>query len=557
MLALARYESKLILEKTVAWFLNLNLFKKISIILVIAIISFVTIISTTISGQKSTQNNLQSLENEIAPLLLKAKESTVLLERADETYGQSVSFGDEDLKTQGDEKFAQLINTLAEMKALDTKNKSQITSLESVLASYQKITIEVVSMMLSNSDDLDFERVGQLSEQKAEKLESSKRLLKNYTMEVEKSFENSMKQIVAQGEENLITTTAIGLSAGIIMAFITIVIGRIISHSVNDLADSLSELAKGEGDLKHSLSVKGNDELGNVATNFNSFLTVLRSAILNIINVAQPLSLRSSEIQSCASNVKVSVTTQTEQTTLVKQAMQELQTSVKEISNSATQAASMVKIVEEESNKGLNVVNQSIAVSQELNTDMQQVSEAVLGLSNDTQNVHGILDVINSIAEQTNLLALNAAIEAARAGEQGRGFAVVADEVRALASKTSEATTEIRQVLDELKVSASQSANLMESASEKTRINQERAESAGQALNQISTQIDELSMVNNQIATATEQQSNVTTDVVENIARLHASFETTVTMFTEVESISNQLHEFSDQLTDATSKFKV
>lgn len=539
------------------WFLNLNLFKKISIILVIAIISFTIIIGTSISGQKTTQNNLKSLENEIAPLLLKAKESTVLLERADETYGQSVSFGDEDLREQGNEKFKELLNLVAEMKSLDSNNKTQLVTLSSALSAYQEITVEVVSMMLSNSDDLDFERVGVLSEQKAKTLEHSKELLKQYSAQVEKSFESSLNQIVSQGEINLYTTTAIGLISAVIMALITIFVGRIISGSVNDLADSLSELSKGEGDLKHSLHINGNDELGTVASNFNNFLAVLRSAILNIINVAKPLSLRSSEIQSCASSVKVSVTSQTEQTELAKQAIQELQSSVQEISNSATQAASMVKIVEEESNKGLNVVNQSISISQELNTDMQQVSEAVLGLSNNTQNVHGILDVINSIAEQTNLLALNAAIEAARAGEQGRGFAVVADEVRALASKTSEATTQIRQVLDELKVSAAQSASLMESASQKTRINQERAESAGQALNQINAQIDELSMVNNQIATATEQQSTVTSHAVDNIARLHASFETTVTMFTEVEIISNQLHEFSDQLTDATSKFKV
>jgi methyl-accepting chemotaxis protein len=196
-------------------------------------------------------------------------------------------------------------------------------------------------------------------------------------------------------------------------------------------------------------------------------------------------------------------------------------------------------------------------VSGELTEEISNASGVINQLAEDSQNMNKILDVINGIAEQTNLLALNAAIEAARAGEQGRGFAVVADEVRNLASRTALSTTEIRELLDKLISAADMSVTSMETAKEKANSNESISREVDDSLTKIKEQIGHISSMNNQIAAAPEEQSSVAATVVSNIENMYESFSATSLAVEEIGEVAHQLDCNATLIRDATSKFVV
>jgi methyl-accepting chemotaxis protein len=192
-----------------------------------------------------------------------------------------------------------------------------------------------------------------------------------------------------------------------------------------------------------------------------------------------------------------------------------------------------------------------------LNTQIINAAGLVEKLAADTKNVANILDVISTIAEQTNLLALNAAIEAARAGEQGRGFAVVADEVRALASKTGDATTEIRDVLGRLNTAATSTVKAMSSAKDQSEMNEKRSIETGGSLEEIKSQIEHVNSMNLSIAAATEEQTMVVANVSTIITAMYSSVESTEVSFNELAELASKLLQASDSLKGATSQFKL
>jgi methyl-accepting chemotaxis protein len=372
-----------------------------------------------------------------------------------------------------------------------------------------------------------------------------------------KVFNTLVEETVANSSDSRDLSILVGILLLVMMSLLSIVIARSISHSVLNIDASLKELAEGDGDLTNQIEVMSQDELGSVVKNFNAFTQLLRGIVSDVIDVVPPLTKSAEQLAEKVRDVDANVQSQAEVAEITKQSMVEMQFSVTDIAKSAAEAANAAGSGEAEVNRGMENVQRSLLISGELVHEIGNAADVVDRLAKDSQNMNKILDVINGIAEQTNLLALNAAIEAARAGEQGRGFAVVADEVRSLASRTALSTTEIRGLLDKLISAADQSVSTMGLAREKANTNEEISLAVDKSLTNIKEQIGHISSMNSQIATATEEQSCVAETVVNNIEQMYNSFGATQTAIEEIGNVAHLVDKNAIQLQKATSKFKV
>ncbi|AVI67024.1 methyl-accepting chemotaxis protein [Shewanella sp. WE21] len=537
------------------FFNDISIFKKVIAIFILAVIIFALNLSISVISINKNRTTLNYMEQQVYQRVELANQNVFFIQRLDELYTQSVSFADEDLLTNAGTMYESLRKNLQQLDSVDPSQANKLSNLSAKLTRYNDMTITLAKGMLAGT--IDMANIGQISQEKSQAYEAVLNEIQDYKQSKVLEFKQSIKEAGDRSAQSLWLTLSIGIALLIVMLIVTIAIARAISSSARNVAQSLSELADGKGDLSHQLKVSGSDELGQVSSNFNRFLRLLGDSIRRVVNVTDPLLDSSRSLKQRMEDATHATQRQSHDASAVQVSMEDMRHSVIEISQNARKAASAAQVAEKEAMQGMTVVQRTIDISQQLNTGIQAASNSINELARDTENVTSILNVITSIAEQTNLLALNAAIEAARAGEQGRGFAVVADEVRALASKTADATTEIRHVLQNLKTAAISSVNTMNVAMSKSSENETNAQNTGSALKSIQQQIVSINSMNTHIASATEEQASVASQVVDNVVNMNASFEQTLQILSQVRNVSEGLVDFADELKNATSQFKL
>ncbi|MCH4293000.1 methyl-accepting chemotaxis protein [Shewanella sp. 3B26] len=537
------------------WFNNLSIFKKVGVIFVLSVAIFMVNLGISIVSISKNRDTLGFMEDKIYQRVELANQNVMLVQRLEEVYTQAVSFADEDLLEQAGTLHENLATNLKQLQGTDKGEADKLQAMLTDLSTYNGMTFDLAKSMLDGTADMA--NIGVISQKKTAAYEGVLGKIQAYKQAKIAEFKNTIKEAGDRSENSLWMTMGVGIALLLLMAIVTISIARAISRSAKDVARSLGELADGKGDLSHQLPVSGNDELGQVANNFNRFLGLLAESIQRVVNVTSPLLDSAHDLKDKMDVATGATERQSQDAQAVQGSMEEMRHSVTDISHNANQAAEAAQIAEREAMEGMSVVQRTIDISQELNAEIEVASSSINELAKDTESVGSILNVITSIAEQTNLLALNAAIEAARAGEQGRGFAVVADEVRALASKTADATKEIREVLSRLKSAAESSVSTMTVAMSKSSENEEHAQKTGQALKTIQEQIVSINAMNTHIAKATDEQSQVASQVVDNVVDMNASFEQTLIILNQVHQVSSGLSDFAEELQSATSQFKL
>ena len=320
---------------------------------------------------------------------------------------------------------------------------------------------------------------------------------------------------------------AMGIKAligGIISVLISIIVlGALmkkILQPIGLLTESLVEINSGKGDLTKRLSIISNDEFGDVATQFNLFITNLQETITNVKNIALEVDKSTEDVTNESEQASRELNQQLSELDQLSTAMNTMASSAVEVASNAQVAAQSATTADQETAMGVTIVSHTTDSINKLAKQMEAAVESFAELVEFSNNIESILTVITSIADQTNLLALNAAIEAARAGETGRGFAVVADEVRSLASRTQQSTSEIRSMIEQLQSGVLQAETNIKESREIAITTSEEASKANEALESIRSAIVKISDLNLQIAAAAEQQSATTEEINSNTTNI-------------------------------------
>ncbi|KDM89839.1 methyl-accepting chemotaxis protein [Photobacterium galatheae] len=327
----------------------------------------------------------------------------------------------------------------------------------------------------------------------------------------------------------------------IVLGVLVALMIRSITTPLKQTVTAMQALSRGEGDLTQRLNEQGSDELAVLSRYFNQFVASIQGIMLQINQAGTQVATAANQVSSSIHTVDSNLNQQQNDVEQLAAAMTEMLATVEEVSRRTVEANDASLSAAKGTQSGKLIVDKNVEEANALAENIDQASQVVEQLAAESRNVDTVLEVIRGIAEQTNLLALNAAIEAARAGEAGRGFAVVADEVRTLSQRTQESTLEIQKIVEQLQHGAGNAVKVMETGTEKARNASKISVDAGQSLNHINGEVQTIQAMNQHIATATEQQTLTLNDINSNVVSLKD-------MSLSVASESNQMAQASDEL---------
>jgi len=518
-------------------------------------IGFIIYLSISMYTSSVAVDLLGNAQNVRFPLLQVSERSLVLLDKIKKTLSDAVTEGEIELLEDANTMATQIQANFKKAAGVDKETATELRELEKQFDDYYKLAFEISKEMVDGT--ADFSTISSRSKAMSEQLLNLQNNLNSFQKKQMSSFTDSFTQVNEKAEATN--------NIGIVMAIITIALLFTVSVSISSairqnlakVVDSFKGIAQENGDLTVRIQTTSQDEIGDLVYWFNSFMDKLQQVIKQIVDTAKPLAETASTVDELAGSSKSTAEHQMHTVEQSLLSVNEMSQSVASITSNAADAADAARNANEEAEKGHLVVNETIDGIQELADNISESAAAILKLQEDTNQVNQVLEVIKSIAEQTNLLALNAAIEAARAGEQGRGFAVVADEVRSLASRTQDSTTEINQILMQLQEAAQSAVSRMESSKNQVETSVEKANKAGDSLSAITSTVNVISDMNSQIAVATEEQHQISTLMVSHVEDIKQRAEEASEASDQMNTVSHSLSDLASEQEQITKLFKV
>lgn len=534
---------------------KLSIAKKLFLIPIIGTAAFLIYLAINTTTALS---NIDLLENVIEvqyPALDETNNALVKMEKVRDTLSVAVTTGDEDALNNA-KRYANETNaSLTRIKNINSSLSAEINNIAKSFVAYFELAYSVSESMVEGS--ADFSKLGQLSAEMNKNYDQAVANLTAFKDSRTKDFETDIREVGESGQSMI--------SVGVVMALMTIIllfataipIVSGIRTSILQVVNSLKDIAQEDGDLTVRIKSSNKDEIGDLVHWFNQFMEKLQGVVKEVVNSSLPLSQLAQNLHQLTDDTNKTIEVQKNSADHAKSAVDDMSNSVNAVAESAAEAANAAGDASTAADDGQSVVNHTVHSIQQLAANVEETAEVIRKLEADSNQVGVVLDVIKGIAEQTNLLALNAAIEAARAGEQGRGFAVVADEVRTLASRTQQSTEQIQETIEQLQGAARSAVNVMAKGTEQASSSVETANKAGTSLTAITETISRITNMNDQIARSTGDQQAVATTISSNVDEIHRRTEETATSSKELASVSSELAQLAQHLEGIAKQFKV
>ncbi len=534
---------------------NLSIRFKVLTIVAGGIAGLIVTLAFNYNATSSNKVTLESVQNIYFPVLERLDANLVRLDKIKENYTTAVIAGDEDILEENAELSQQLTQALTEVAEMDSAEHERIDLILNNFTAYTQ-TADVVSLGMIE-ETLDLEAAQPMLKKMNAQLTTTEEGLNNFRGYSYQRFTGAIDGANDASAEALITSIVVGLATALLLGVVGVLIGNSITRNISAVIHSLKEMASGEGDLTTRLRSDSNDEIGTLVEEFNAFVAKLQGVISEVTGSTARVATAAGEMKHVSEMSVVGMNSQQQEINQVVTAMAEMTRSVEGVSDSASRAASTASTASTEADAGKRVVEENMQAISSLAEEVENAAEVIQELESHSEAIGKVLNVIRDIAEQTNLLALNAAIEAARAGEQGRGFAVVADEVRTLATRTHDSTREVHDLINHLQTGTKNAVQTMVQGREQAQASVTQAARVGESLQRIAQGVNEISAMNEQIANAAEEQRAVTQEINNNIVNLGQVVNQVTQDARTAEGDSEKLAQLAEQLRAQISVFRI
>lgn len=505
----------------------------------------------------ATQNGrvLDEVQNRRLPVLETSTANVARLDRLVDTLNTAASMGEAEqleLAASLSEEITSSLNSLAQR---EPKLSSETDALNSALESYFEDARFVALGMING--DLDMDAVMPRIESMKTTLDQLKQGLLAFQKTSRERLYEELDSANQAARQSLFLGFAIGVPMAAVILGLTLVVSRGLANRLAVMTQSFSDIARGEGDLSHRLNETGTDELTLVARGFNAFVTKLRQILLDLSAAFEELRQVASRLHQQSTQNQQQIGTLEGANEALQHSFNDLHSDIEEIDRLISESTQTAQLAAEEAKDSQGVIQRARHSAHELSERIDLASQAMGRLSSSSQEVTRVLNVIRVIAEQTNLLALNAAIEAARAGEAGRGFAVVADEVRNLANNTRGSIGEIETMLEELQNSSSEAAKVMEASREIAKTSISHNEETATSLERIGGRILEINRVSIEVAGITDHHRQQSATVEKHTGDIAIEIQAARTHAATLDSLSLQLDRLNSKALELVSQFRL
>lgn len=535
--------------------LRLTIAKKLMLLVTIALLGFVISQGYSQWVERFNSERLAEVERRLYPTLDMTTVNLDSLLLMEQQINSSVTTGDEAPLEHAEKHYQEIRANLQKLSVLNKAMGTQLQEIDGVLQDWYTTAVRIAKSFIGGN--VDFEKVGAEAATNAEKLKKLRKMLATMKENTAQEFTSSIRTTIESSKSAGRIALAIAVCVVIALVVLSSVIGRSITSSINEVTSSLKEMSSGAGDLTKRIDYPGHDEIRYLVKYFNAFVEKLHGSFANVSQDVGGLAQVASRLTNSSSQNLGRINQQARAISAMRTSIEELMKTVNEIAEFAGHASSQAQDASSAAARGKDTLTANVTTISTLAEEVRSAANVVNRFEEFSADVGQLLNTIQTVAEQTNLLALNAAIEAARAGEHGRGFAVVADEVRGLAVRTRQATEEIHKVISELRAVSASAVTAMQGSVERANRGVEATAASGEVLNSILNNVETISSINEKIAAATQEQTVTFSHVSEHVNGIYHNTQLVTSTTNELDEISRDISHISEALRKVATQFRV